>query len=105
MRVSTAFNRILQIPGAWVETVEFTKAGIVVGLRRRQRRHICPCGLRSRARYDLSLGGGGISTWAAVPRGSKQTSPASTAAVAAGFVQNKSLGRGPEPDLPVISRT
>jgi transposase len=54
VRVSTAFNRILQVPGAWVDSVEFTEAGIVVGLRRRQRQHVCPCGRRSRARYDLS---------------------------------------------------
>jgi transposase len=36
LRVTTAFNRILQVPGAWVDTVEFTDAGIVVGLRRRR---------------------------------------------------------------------
>ena len=54
MRVSTAFNRILQVPGAWVDSVEFMEAGIVVGLRRRQRQHVCPCGRCSRARYDLS---------------------------------------------------
>jgi transposase len=34
--------------------VEFTDVGIVVGLRRRQRRQLCPCGQRSRARYDMS---------------------------------------------------
>ena len=54
MRVTTAFNRVLALPGAWVESVSFTDAGIVVGLRRRGRLLCCPCGLRSRARYDSS---------------------------------------------------
>jgi transposase len=44
VRVSTAFNRILAIPGASVSTVAFTGDGIVVGLRQRARRHRCPCG-------------------------------------------------------------
>jgi purine nucleoside permease len=54
VRVSTAFNSILQIPGAWVDSVEFTDAGLVVGLRRRHRRHQCPgraqgtCSVRTR---------------------------------------------------------
>jgi transposase len=47
VRVSTAFNRMLAIPGAWVETIEFTEEGIVVGLRRRSRRHLCPCGQKA----------------------------------------------------------
>lgn len=54
MRVTTAFNRILQVPGAWVESVEFTDAGIVVGVRLRARRLRCPCGFSTRARYDTS---------------------------------------------------
>ena len=53
MRVSTAFNRMLAIPGAWVASVDFTNDGVVVGLRRRQRRHLCPCGARA-AGYDRS---------------------------------------------------
>ncbi len=54
MRVSTAFNRMLAIPGAWVDSVAFTDDGIVVGLRRRSRRLRCPCGAPSRSRYDRS---------------------------------------------------
>ena len=54
MRVTTAFNRVLALPGAWVESVSFTDDGIVVGLRRRGRVLWCPCGRRSRSRYDSS---------------------------------------------------
>jgi transposase len=54
MRVTTAFNRVLALPGAWVAAVSFTDVGIVVGLRRRGRRLCCPCGYRTRARYDTS---------------------------------------------------
>jgi transposase len=46
VRVSTAFNKMLGLAGAWVETVEFCEAGIVVGLRLRARSHRCPCGRR-----------------------------------------------------------
>ena len=54
MRVSTAFNRILSIPGAWVESVSFSEAGVVVGLRVRARRLRCRCGWSTRAGYDSS---------------------------------------------------
>lgn len=54
MRVSTAFNRMLGIPGASVTSVEFTPEGVVVGLRRRSRRLVCPCGWSTRAVYDRS---------------------------------------------------
>lgn len=54
MRVTTAFNRVLALPGAWVAVVSFTGEGIVVGLRRRGRWLRCPCGRRTRARYDTS---------------------------------------------------
>ena len=37
MRVSTAFNKMLAIPGAVVAGVEFRPAGIVVKLRRRSK--------------------------------------------------------------------
>ena len=52
MRVSTAFNRMLAIPGASVASVEFRPEGVVVGLRRRSRRLTCPCGWSTRATYD-----------------------------------------------------
>lgn len=55
MRVTTAFNRLLQLPGATVDTVEFTDDGVVVGVRRRSRRLRCPCGYSTRAIYDRSV--------------------------------------------------
>lgn len=54
MRVTTAFNKILSIPGASVASVEFTPEGVVVGLRRRARRPICACGWTGRGHYDSS---------------------------------------------------
>jgi transposase len=54
VRLTTAFNRILQLPGASVRTVAFTDHGIVIGLRRRRRRLACPCGATTTARYDSS---------------------------------------------------
>jgi transposase len=55
VRVSTAFNTMLAIPGATVASVTFAPEGVVVGLRRRFRRLTCPCGHRSRAAYDSSI--------------------------------------------------
>lgn len=53
MRVTTAFNRLLQVPGASVQSVSFERDGVVVGLRRRARRLVCPrCGCLGRAGYD-----------------------------------------------------
>lgn len=54
MRVSTAFNRMLDLPGASVVSVAFTGDGIVAGLRRRGRHHRCPCGARAGG-YDHSV--------------------------------------------------
>ncbi len=54
MRFATAFKRILALPAASVATVSFTDEGLVLGLRRRRRRLVCPCGRRSRSRYDSS---------------------------------------------------
>jgi transposase len=45
---------MLCIPGAGVASVEFTPQGVVVGLRRRARRPVCPCGWKGRGRYDRS---------------------------------------------------
>jgi transposase len=53
VRVSTAFNRMLALPGASVTSVAFSGDGIVVGVRPRARRHRCPCG-RSAPGYDHS---------------------------------------------------
>ena len=55
MRATTAFNKMLGIPGATVAEVSFTPGGIVVGLRRRFRKLTCPCGSTTRAAYDSSV--------------------------------------------------
>lgn len=52
MRVSTAFNRLLQIPGATVTEVVVGDRDVEVGLRPRARLLRCPCGKRVRAVYD-----------------------------------------------------
>jgi transposase len=54
VRITTAFNRILRLPGASVHTVAFADHGLVIGLRRRRRRLACPCGTTTTARYDTS---------------------------------------------------
>ena len=55
MRVTTAFNTMLAIVGASVTSVTFAPEGVVVGLRRRRRRPVCPCGWKGRAIYDRSV--------------------------------------------------
>jgi transposase len=55
VRATTAFNKLLAIPGANVAEVTFTPSGIVVGLRRRGRRLHCPCGWSTRAVDDRSI--------------------------------------------------
>jgi len=52
VRVSTAFNRLLQIPGATVTEVAVGDGDVEVGLRPRARLLRCPCGNRVRAVYD-----------------------------------------------------
>lgn len=52
MRVSTAFNRLLQIPGATVTDVFIDGGEIEVSLRPKARLLRCPCGKRSRSLYD-----------------------------------------------------
>ena len=54
MRATTAFNKMLAIPGAHVTGVVFTPTGIVVDLGRRAKRLRCPCGWSTRAVYDRS---------------------------------------------------
>jgi transposase len=54
VRVTTAFNKLLAIVGATVVSVTFAPEGVVVGLRRRRRRPVCPCGWKGRAVYDRS---------------------------------------------------
>lgn len=55
MRATTAFNKMLEIPGATVTEITFTPEGIVVGLRRRFYRLTCPCGTTVGATYDSSV--------------------------------------------------
>ena len=52
MRVSTAFNLLLQIPGAWVTDVAIGPRDVEVTVRPRARRMRCPCGNQVRAVYD-----------------------------------------------------
>lgn len=54
MRATTAFNKMLAIPGAQVVDVTFTPSAIMVDLRRRRRRLTCVCGYSTRAVYDRS---------------------------------------------------
>src|SRR5437763_21718 len=55
VRVCTAFNRMLGLVGATVASVSFAPEGIVVGLRPRRRRPVCPCGWKGRGTYDRRL--------------------------------------------------
>jgi transposase len=55
VRVTTAFNRMLAIPGATVAVVTFSPEGVVVELRRRFRRLRCECGWSTAASYDRSV--------------------------------------------------
>jgi transposase len=54
VRVTNAFNKLLAVPGANVVSVTFSPEGVIVGLRHRRRRPICPCGWKGRAVYDRS---------------------------------------------------
>lgn len=67
MRVTTAFNKMLSIPGATVAWVEFTPEGVVVGLRRRKGRPRCPCGWKGSGAYDTS-----VRTWRHLDLGSSK---------------------------------
>lgn len=53
MRVTTAFNKMLDVAGATVTGVAFTSDGIVVSIRPRSRIHRCQCGAKA-AGYDHS---------------------------------------------------
>jgi transposase len=54
VRVSTAFNKLLNVIGATVASVTFTATGTVVDLRRRRAKLRCPCGWKTWAVYDRS---------------------------------------------------
>lgn len=56
MRVSTAFNRVLGLPGASVIGVRFDREGVIVTVRLRRRRRVCSgCGQLCRATHDTQL--------------------------------------------------
>jgi transposase len=55
VRATTAFNKMLAIPGATVGAVTFAPQGVVVTLRPRFRKLTCPCGFSTRATYDSSV--------------------------------------------------
>jgi transposase len=46
---------MLALPGASVTSVAFAPEGVVVGVRLRRRRLVCPCGWSSGARYDRAI--------------------------------------------------
>jgi transposase len=52
VRVSTAFNRMLAIPGATVTEVDISDGAVMVWLRPKARLLSCPCGKRFRSFYD-----------------------------------------------------
>jgi hypothetical protein len=55
-RVTTLFNKLLALQGAFVRRVEFGPLGIVVDVAKRHRRHRCPrCTFSTRARYDRTV--------------------------------------------------
>jgi transposase len=56
VRVTTAFNRTLNLPGASVSGVRFAQEGIVVAVRLRRRRRVCSnCGQLCHATHDTVL--------------------------------------------------
>jgi transposase len=52
VRVTTAFNSLLQIPGAWVTDVSIAERDVEVTVRPRARLLRCPCGILAEAFYD-----------------------------------------------------
>ena len=53
MRLTTAFNKLLSLPGAWVRRVAFGHDHITIGVVPRRRRHSCPrCHFETSAGYD-----------------------------------------------------
>lgn len=53
MRVTTAFSRLLRLPGVHVRAVAFEPDAVVVTVALRRRRLVCPlCGFSTAARYD-----------------------------------------------------
>jgi transposase len=56
VRVTTAFNRVLGLPGASVTGVRFDREGVIVTVRLRRRRRVCSgCGQVCTATHDTQL--------------------------------------------------
>jgi transposase len=56
VRVTTVFNKLLVLQGAFVRGVAFSPAGIVVDVAKRHRRNRCPrCTFSTRTRYDRDV--------------------------------------------------
>ena len=56
MRVTTVFNKLLVLQGAFVRKVEFGPQGIIVDVAKRHRRCRCPrCSFSTSARYDRTV--------------------------------------------------
>ena len=72
MRVTTAFKRLLRLPGASVIDVSFTGEGVVVTVRLRRRRRVCSaCGQTGRLEiHDRRSSAGGTWIWAPAAAGS-----------------------------------
>jgi transposase len=61
VRVTTAFKRLLDLPGVIVTDVDFGRAKVVVTVKLRSKRLCCPeCSFSTKARYDYR---GVASTW------------------------------------------
>jgi transposase len=53
VRVTTAFSRLVRLPGVWVRQVRFEPDRVIVEVALRRRRLVCPkCGFSTRARKD-----------------------------------------------------
>jgi transposase len=53
VRISTVFNKLLSLQGAWVRKVRFGAEEVVVTVEKRARRHRCPrCRFSTRTSYD-----------------------------------------------------
>lgn len=95
MRVTTAFNRMLNLPGASVTDVGFGPTGVVVAVRLRRRRRVCAlCGQTGRQleiswRFTIGVSSAGaIWTWARVAARSS-ASCAGCAAASAGYISSR----------------
>ena len=68
MRVTTAFNRMLGLPGAWVRDVALGAEGMIVTVALRRKRPLCSgCGASGLKVKDHRVDAGGI--WMSAARG------------------------------------